>query len=172
MLHIAPEVAFQAKLRKLKALEYLTADLHDPKAMVRMDITNIPFPDNSFDIVYCSHVMEHVVEDRKAFKEFYRVLAPNGWAIFLVPIKMDQRTDEDHPSVASPKEREKRFGQSDHVRMYGWDFRNRVEETGFQVITVKAKDPLGISDLENYAIKPEEINIHYQKVTNKKALCQ
>jgi ubiquinone/menaquinone biosynthesis C-methylase UbiE len=108
----------------------MTADLHSP-AMVKMDITNIQFPDETFDVVYCSHVLEHVPDDRKAMREFYRVLKSNGWAVLLVPIIVE-KTFED-PSIDKPKDRLRLFGQSDHVRKYGRDYVDRLRESGFSV---------------------------------------
>lgn len=89
---------------------YLTADLSNPKAMVKMDITDIQYPDESFDVIYCSHVLEHVPDDRKAMQEFFRVLKKDGWAVLLVPI-VGELTFED-PSIVDPVERTKIFGQA------------------------------------------------------------
>ena len=114
VLHIAPESCLESGLRSRLGQNYITADLFNPKAMVRMDITDIQYPDGYFDVVYCSHVLEHVPDDKKAMREFRRVLKQNGWAILLVPITAD-KTFED-PSVVDPAERVKLFGQHDHVR--------------------------------------------------------
>lgn len=138
MLHIAPERMFERNLKRIKNLDYLTADLLDPRAMVKMDITDIQYPDNSFDIIYCSHVLEHVPDDRQAMREFRRVLKPDGWVGLVVPITSSETTFED-PSVTDPAERERLFGQFDHVRRYGLDFEDRLKEAGFDVsfFTVK-----------------------------------
>ena len=64
---------------------YLSADLFDPGVMERMDICDIQHPDRSFDAVYCNHVLEHVEDDRKALREFHRILRADGWAILMVP---------------------------------------------------------------------------------------
>lgn len=140
----------------------MTGDLVDPRVKVKMDVTNIPFPDNSFDVVFCSHVMEHVPNDRKALGEFFRILTSNGWAIFMVPIRMTKLTDED-PEVSDPKERERRFGQSDHVRFYGRDFEERLKEAGFQVNLVKADDLLELNQLEYMGISKKEVLFYCQK---------
>ena len=138
MLHVAPEPCFESRLKQLLGDGYLTADLFDPSAMVKMDITNIDFPDRSFDVIYCSHVLEHVQDDRKAMREFFRTLKCNGWAIFLVPINAE-KTIEDS-SIADPEERLKVFGQKDHVRRYGPDYADRLREAGFIVEIVKVND--------------------------------
>lgn len=131
MLYIAPVKALVSRFNSIPNLDCLTADLNDPEAMERMDITDIHHPDNSFDIIYCSHVLEHVPDDRKAMRELFRVLKANGWAVLTVPITVD-KTLEDH-SITDPNERERVFGQRDHVRKYGPDFKMRLEQSGFEV---------------------------------------
>ena len=140
MLHVAPEHYLESRFRQRVGAGYLTADLFNPQAMVRMDITNIDFPDQSFDVIYCSHVMEHVADDRKAMREFRRVLKHDGWAILLVPIIAD-KTFED-PSITSPEGRLKAFGQEDHVRIYGPDYVDRLREAGF---TVEVSDVVDVA---------------------------
>jgi ubiquinone/menaquinone biosynthesis C-methylase UbiE len=105
---------------------------------IRMDITNIPLLNGSCGAIYCSHVLEHVPDDRKALREFKRVLAPQGWALLCVPITADV-TFED-PSITSPQERLRLFGQDDHVRRYGPDFNNRLQEAGFMVEKIAPQD--------------------------------
>lgn len=100
MLHVAPERCFEAKLKERLGDNYLTADLFNTRAIVKMDITNIKYADQSFDVIYCSHVLGHVQDDKRAIREFYRVLKNNGWAILLVPITR-KKTFED-PSIVEP----------------------------------------------------------------------
>jgi SAM-dependent methyltransferase len=138
MLHVAPEPCFRSILKRRLGDSYLTADLFNPLAMVKMDITNIEHPDQSFDVIYCSHVLEHVQDDRKALREFYRTLKNDGWAILLVPITAD-KTFED-PSITDADERLKLFGQKDHVRRYGPDYIDRLQEAGFKVEIIKVSD--------------------------------
>ena len=130
MLHVAPELSFKRRLQGIANLDYLTADLRSKLADVKMDVTDIRFPDDSFSIIYCSHVLEHVVDDRKAIGEFFRVLAPGGWALLQVPIGAE-KTFED-PTVTDPKERARLFGQDDHVRICGMDYIDRIRAAGFQ----------------------------------------
>ncbi|MDZ4657869.1 MAG: methyltransferase domain-containing protein [Bythopirellula sp.] len=145
MLHVAPELCLEPKFRKHLGASYLTADLLSPRVMVKMDITDIKYPENSFDVIYCSHVLEHVPDDRKAMREFYRVLKPGGWAILLVPISVD-KTYED-PSIVDPDERFKAFGQKDHVRAYGPDYVGRLREAGFQVEVYQVGDLVPSTDV-------------------------
>jgi len=130
-LHIAAEPCFEPLLRAQLGDGYLTADLFDPKAMIRMDICDIQYPDEAFDFIYCSHVLEHVPDDRTAMAEFFRVLKTGGWAVLNVPITSEV-TYED-PSITDPEERLKAFGQKDHVRRYGLDYGDRLRAAGFTV---------------------------------------
>ena len=130
MLHVAPELQLVRLFQKRDYIDYLSADLY-AHAMVKMDITEIQYPGNTFDVIYCSHVLEHVQDDRKAMDEFYRILKPGGWAILQVPITADATLED--PTVISPKERERLFGQDDHVRRYGPDYKARLMEAGFSV---------------------------------------
>jgi SAM-dependent methyltransferase len=132
VLHVAPELCLEQRLRaRLGDGGYVTADLRNPRAMLRMDVTAIEQPDASFDVVFCSHVLEHVVDDRKAMREFHRILKPGGWAVLLVPI-VAEKTFEDL-SIVDPEERFRVFGHVEHVRNYGPDFADRVREAGFSV---------------------------------------
>ncbi len=123
-----------------------------------MDITDVQYPDDTFDVIYCSHVLEHVPEDRKAMRELRRVLAPAGWAVLQVPITAEE-TFED-PSVTDPEERERLFGQCDHVRRYGPDYALRLKEAGFEVRTYTAAEVVGAENLERMGIKKDE-RVHY-----------
>jgi ubiquinone/menaquinone biosynthesis C-methylase UbiE len=110
-----------------------------------MDITDIQYPDETFDVIYCSHVLEHVPDDKKAIREFFRVLKQDGWAILVVPITADRIIED--PSIVTPAERLRVFGQEEHVRRYGPDFAGRLREADFKVRVSR------VSDL----FKPEEI---------------
>ncbi len=136
MLHFAPESTFSARLSRRRNIDYLTADLDPTSAMVAMDITQVPLPDASVDVVFASHVLEHVPDDRAAMAELHRVLRPDGWAVLQVP--MWGATTREDPSVTDPAERARLFGQDDHVRMYGHDgvYRQRLEDAGFAVEVV------------------------------------
>ena len=139
ILHVAPEPCIELKLKqRFMHSCYITADLFNPKAMVRMDITDINYSDDYFDVILCNHVLEHVIDDRKAMREFHRILKNKGWAILLVPIT-SETTIED-PSVIDPKERFRMFGQEDHVRQYGLDYVDRLIESGFSVEITRVDD--------------------------------
>ena len=162
MLHVAPEYCFIKRFKKLKNLTYITGDIESPWADVKMDIQDIPFSDNTFDIIMCNHVFEHIDNDKKAMSEFFRVLKPNGWAIFQVPICWDQPTLED-ASITDPKEREKVFGQRDHVRYYGYDYPDRLQSVGFSVSVIDYAKELGSDLIKKYALLPDEKIIFCRK---------
>jgi ubiquinone/menaquinone biosynthesis C-methylase UbiE len=115
-----------------------------------MDIAAIPFSDRSFDLIYCSHVLEHVPEDRKAMRECNRVLADDGMAILIVPI-MAEKTIED-PTITDPKERLRLFGQEDHVRKYGPDYSERLQEAGFRVEVITPANFLNQEEVVRFGL--------------------
>ena len=121
--------------------------------MKKEDITNLSFKDNSFDIIFCSHVLEHIEDDKRAMKELYRVLNPAGFAILQVPI-LREKTFEDF-NIKSPKLREKVFGQSDHVRIYGKDFKYRLENVGFKVKVDKFTEKMSNKEIHKLALLPD-----------------
>jgi SAM-dependent methyltransferase len=133
VLHIAPEQRVKTVLSRKINLEYLTADLLESDVMIKVDITNIHFRDDSFDAIICNHVLEHIIDDRRAMAELYRVLKPSGWAILQVPISLSLGTTYEDTSITTEKGREKAFGQSDHVRIYAKDYETRLSQTGFKV---------------------------------------
>ena len=129
LLHVAPERQMSHLFRQERSVDYLSADLSSALAMEKMDITDIQYPSNSFDVIYCSHVLEHIPNDRQAMRELCRVLRPDGWAILQVPILVESTLED--PTVTSPEERERLYGQHDHVRAYGLDYKDRLVEAGF-----------------------------------------
>jgi ubiquinone/menaquinone biosynthesis C-methylase UbiE len=159
MLHVAPEHCLEPLLKKRLGNNYITADLVDPCAMVKMDITDIQYPDESFDVIYCSHVLEHVQDDRRAMREFHRVLKADGWAILLVPITA-KVTFED-PSIVEPSERLKAFGQEDHVRRYGPDYVDRLREAGFKVAVTRVGDLFEENDVIRMGLGPASGEIYH-----------
>lgn len=160
MLHIAPEGQLSKKFKEQPNIDYLSADLMLPSAMVKMDITNIQYPDDTFDVIYANHVLEHIPDDIKAMRELCRVLKPTGWAILQVPI-FQHKTLED-PGVKAPEEREKVFGQHDHVRKYGNDgvYKARLEKAGFNVNVDSYVRTLGPELIARYGLMPQE-DIYY-----------
>jgi SAM-dependent methyltransferase len=141
LLHFAPEVAVAGLLRPL-ACEYITADVA-PGADLKLDIEKMALPDAAFEVIVCSHVLEHV-DDRAAIPELYRVLRPGGLALLMVPIFEGWRTSYEDPTITTPSERELHYGQDDHVRCYGADFADRLRKAGFDVEEFSAPGALAV----------------------------
>jgi SAM-dependent methyltransferase len=152
MLHIAPEPCLEHILKNCLGDNYITADLQNQHVMVQMDIMDIQYPDAYFDVIYCSHVLEHVPDDRRAMREFYRVLNPNGWAVLLVPLYHSLGKTLEDPSIVDPDERLRMFSQSDHVRKYGPDFVDRLNNAGFDVATIGLYDLLVEADIVRFGL--------------------
>ncbi|MGH2944653.1 MAG: methyltransferase domain-containing protein, partial [Solirubrobacteraceae bacterium] len=158
MLHVAPEPVLRERLAGEPLVDYLSADLEPGVADVRMDITAIDFPADSFDVIYCSHVLEHVPDDARAMRELCRVLRPTGWAILQVPILLE-RTDED-PSITDPEERLQRFAQRDHVRAYGPDYADRLRAAGFAVRLDRYAERLGTEQARRHGLLTQDV-VHF-----------
>lgn len=158
MLHVAPEPCLQERLKGEPLIDYLSADLEPGLADVQMDITAIDFAADSFDVIYCSHVFEHVPDDARAMRELCRVLRPSGWAILQVPILL-AHTEED-PSLTDPEERLRRFAQRDHVRAYGPDYAERLRAAGFEVRLDRYAERLGAERARRHGVLPQEV-VHF-----------
>ena len=130
VLHLAPERCIEPWLRGI-AGRYLSVDLTAPGAMQKMDITNLQLESNQFSLVWCSHVLEHIEDDAKAMSELFRVLQPSGQAVIMVPIYGD--VTYENAEITTPEQRLVHFKQRDHVRLYGLDIVDRLENVGFRV---------------------------------------
>ncbi|TMM56146.1 class I SAM-dependent methyltransferase [Maribacter algarum] len=157
VLHFAPEQAFYKRFRKLKNLDYTTTDLNSPLADVKADICNLPFKDNTFDVIFCNHVLEHIPDDTKAMQELYRILKPGGWGIFQIPQDLKRETTFEDDSITDKKERAKIFGQYDHVRIYGRDYFNKLRSVGFEVEEVDYTATMPAEEIEKYRLAKGEI---------------
>ncbi len=162
VLHIAPELCFIDRMNNLPNLEYITGDIESPLAKVKMDVHQIPFEDESFDVVFCNHVMEHVDDDILACKEINRVLKNDGWGIIQSPVYDLEKTLEDK-SITDPAERERLFGQRDHVRKYGHDYAKRLSQSGLQVMENQFVKSLSLEEIKRYALPSKEIIFYCQK---------
>jgi ubiquinone/menaquinone biosynthesis C-methylase UbiE len=158
VLHIAPEACFIPRFEKIHGSDYITADIESPLAKVKMDIHNIPFDQNTFDVVLCNHVLEHVTDDIRAISEINRVLKPGGFAILQVPFfsPVPDETFED-PSIVDKHQREKIFGQDDHVRKYGKDYPLRIRKGGLNPFEDAFASELGATVQKQFGIVKEEV---------------
>lgn len=157
VLHFAPEQCFLKRFRKLNNIDYTTTDLLSPIADVKADICNLPFKDNSYDVILCNHVLEHIPDDTKAMQELYRVLKPQGMAILQIPQDLNRKVTFEDDSITDKKERAKIFGQYDHVRVYGRDYFNKLRSIGFMVEEVDYTATLHIQTIEKYCLAKGEI---------------
>jgi len=157
VLHIAPEYCFLKPFGELKNLDYITADLNSPWAKVKLDVQNIPFADNLFDAIICNHVLEHVNDDKLALQELFRVMKPNGFGIFQVPLENSLENTFEDSSISTPALREKHFGQRDHLRLYGRDYAERLKSAGFDVTEDTFVKEISPELVKRYALPPSEI---------------
>ena len=157
VLHFAPEQAFHKRFKKLQNIDYVTTDLNSPLADVKADICNLPFDDNSFDVVLCNHVLEHIPDDKKAMQELYRIMRPGGWGIFQVPQDLGRTVTFEDNSITDKKERAKIFGQYDHVRIYGMDYFDKLRDVGFRVEAVDYTRQLSEEELDRYRLAKGEL---------------
>lgn len=157
LLHIAPENIIAKRILPVQSIDYVCGDFFAkgymyPPYVRNMNVLNLPFGEEEFDMVICNHVMEHIEDDRKAMRELYRVLKKNGKGIIQVPMSKDiNRTIED-PAVKTEKDRLEKFGQKDHLRLYGTDYKNRLEESGFKVELLHFSDDI----IERYGLDRNE----------------
>jgi len=156
MLHIAPESSLKKFFSSQLNIEYITADLNNSSVDVQLDITNIPYDDNTFDVIICNHVLEHILDDRQAMRELLRVLKPNGWASLQVPIASEREKTFEDATITSPEDRLRNFGQEDHVRWYGRDYADRLTEVGFSITIENMAESLSSEKVEQYGLRSEE----------------
>ena len=157
VLHFAPEQAFYKRFKKIKHFDYVTTDLNSPIATVKADICNLPFESNSFDVILCNHVLEHILDDTKAMQELYRVMKPSGMGVFQIPQDLKRETTFEDHSITDKKERAKIFGQYDHVRIYGKDYFEKLRTIGFKVDEVDYTATLSDQDIDRYRLAKGEI---------------
>lgn len=157
VLHFAPEQAFYKRFRNQKNLDYTTTDLNSPLADVKADICNLPFEDNSYDMILCNHVLEHIPDDTKAMQELYRVLKPGGMGIFQIPQDLSRDVTFEDNSITDAMERARIFGQYDHVRLYGRDYFDKLRSTGFRVVEEDYTKKIAPADVERFCLAQGEI---------------
>ena len=157
VLHFAPEQAFYKRFKKMSNLDYVTTDLNSPLAEVKADICNLPFDDNTFDVIFCNHVLEHIPNDMKAMQELYRVMKVGGMGIFQIPQDLSREKTFEDNSITDKKERQKIFGQYDHVRIYGRDYFDKLRSVGFKVEEVDYTATLSEADIDKYRLAKGEI---------------
>jgi len=157
LLHFAPEQAFYKRFKKLRNIQYDTIDINSPLAKIKADICDLPIKENTYDFILCNHVLEHVLDDNKAMSELYRVLKKGGTGIFQVPIDMKREKTFQDDSITDKLERNKIFGQYDHVRVYGKDYFKKLEDTGFKVQQIDYSKKFSDKEILKFSIIKGEI---------------
>jgi SAM-dependent methyltransferase len=156
LLHLAPEEAIARHLRDRPDLDYVSADLDSPLAMLHFDIQDIPFQDETFDAVICGHVLTEVPDDRQAMREMRRVLRPGGWAIVMAAVEPGRATTFEDPSITEPEARRVAFLEPANVRVYGADFADRLRDAGFEVEVIPYPRQLGDDAIRRYGLLPAD----------------
>jgi SAM-dependent methyltransferase len=156
LLHIAPEKNLWELFNKQKNIEYTAAGFDMQLASVRMDITKISQKSDYYDAIICNHVLEHIIDDKLAMSELFRVLKKGGYAILQVPISFKNQYTIEDDSVIDPDERRRVFGQSDHVRIYGRDYITRLENVGFKVELFDVKEEFSEIEINKYSLLADE----------------
>ncbi len=163
VLDIAPMLTLQWKFQKLGNLDYISVDLASVIAQKKMDITQMDFQDDHFDCILCYHVLEHIEDDRKAIRELFRVLRPGGWAILQSPLDPELVVTYEDETVNTPEEREREFGQHNHLRLYGRDYKERLEEAGYIVTPDNYMQSLDDSQIRNQGLLKDEVIYYCEK---------
>ncbi|TAD92373.1 MAG: methyltransferase domain-containing protein [Bacteroidetes bacterium] len=170
MLHFAPEEFFLKAFANNPSIEYVSGDLfpelynlNGTYNVTKIDITNIPFSDESFDVVLCNHVLEHIPDDALAMLELYRVMRTGGWGVFQVPIDYSLVNTYEDFSITEPKAREKAFGQIDHVRLYGQDYKTRLAKAGFSVTEDDYVTQMSSAEQYRLGVMPHELIYYVEK---------
>jgi ubiquinone/menaquinone biosynthesis C-methylase UbiE len=144
---------------------YVTADLESPLATLHFDVQQIPLEDESFDIIICNHLLEHVESDHKALTELYRVMRHGGWGIILSPMDESREVTFEDDSITDEAERTRIFGQYDHRRIYGRDYAKRLAEAGFEVYDENYRERFSAKEQRLYALPDDHIYIVYKPKT-------
>ena len=162
VLHIAPEQPLYKKFKQFKHWEYKTCDLNSPLAEIKADICNLPFENNSFDLVLCNHVLEHVLNDKLAIRELFRVLKKGGVLIAQVPLDLNRKMTFEDPSIIDKAERKKVFGQYDHVRIYGKDYFDLLDSAGFESHCISFTEKLSKHEIKKFSLQTDHIPLAYK----------
>jgi predicted SAM-dependent methyltransferase len=160
LLHFGPEYCYYRKFKEMNNINYYPVDKNNnkySKDIIYADLTELNIEANTFEMIICNHVLEHVENDKKAIKEMYRALKPGGTAIITVPIDSTRIETYEDLSVTKSKDREREFGQWDHLRYYGLDFQQRLESAGFIAKTEHYARSFSNGDYEKYGLADEPI---------------
>ena len=156
VLHVAPEIIFIKKFKKITNWNYVSIDLKSPIADIKANVYNLPFKENYFDLILCNHVLEHIEDDYKALNELHRVIKNKGTLIAQVPLDKNLKKTFENKEIINPKERNKYFGQYDHVRVYGLDFYARLARSGFKPKKIDILKEMSNEEKIKYCLPKDE----------------
>jgi|ERR1051326_348756 SAM-dependent methyltransferase len=91
--YIAGKVNFVEATDPSKAV-YAAAELNKKESNVRItqaEISNIPFDDNSFDLIICLGVLHHIPDTKKALQDVVKKLKPGGKILLYLYYNLDNR---------------------------------------------------------------------------------
>lgn len=159
VLHVAPEQVFYQKFRSFSHWDYTTTDLYSPLADVKADLRKLPFEDHTYDLILCNHVLEHIPDHLQALSELYRVLKKGGTLIAQVPLDLNREKTFEDPTITDPQERSRIFGQYDHVRIYGKDYSDFLNQTGFSSQCIPYTEQLTKKEIDTYALQYDSIPV-------------
>lgn len=142
VLEFAPSPGFAKVIEKAFPIQYKTSDLFMEGVDYKLDIQDLSsIPNNSIDFIICSHVLEHIPDDKKAMENMFNILKPGGKAIMMVPILKNFNSVDEDPECTDVSERWRRFGQDDHIRLYSQKvFKSRLQQAGFAVELISAQE--------------------------------
>lgn len=156
LLHFAPENPIYDYIKQNGNIDYYTCDILPGRAMHVVDITDIPFKENTFDYIISNHIMEHIKDEKKAVSEIKRVLKPNGKWIFSFPICTDMKTYE-NDEIIMPEDKLEAYGQEDHVRLYGFDYKERFENYGLKIEVFSPEREISKEDISKYGFVKDDV---------------
>ena len=151
VLELAPKPCFTEYSKRHPTWSYVSSDLSSPSAMVLADLRKMPFDANSFDLIVCFHVLEHIVEDDLAFSEIRRILSPDGVGILCVPLR-GETTQEGAPEA----DWERLYGQADHVRYYGMDIETRMRAAGLNIRRIDTLSYFKEAELDRHGLRGDD----------------
>jgi len=171
LLHVGPEQIYYNRFRKIPGVKYIAGDKFIlqfgntyPPETVYLDLTDMSqFPDNHFDFIFCSHVLEYIQEDKKAMRELFRVMKPGSKAIISVPIRHGSPVTMEDPSITDPEEQARVYGDTGHIRYYGEDYADMLSSIGFRTAFTPMADFVSPGLIEKCVINPkDEIQLSFK----------
>lgn len=164
VLHFAPEVRLSRLIRSARPARYVACDLFPTSEdIMRVDMLDMPFEDESFDLVMANHVLEHVGDDRRAISEIRRVLKPGGHAILQTPYSAALVSTWEDAGIQNPAARTQAYGQDDHVRLFGRDIFDRFVAGGLESRVETHEKLLSGVNPDRFGVNAREPFFHFAR---------